>query len=113
MGAQPMPLSPPLSRGGDIEYKAFARVFDEGPAAVIMLIATCYYPTSGYSIYFEPGRGLHEFELLEKPPSGIFNPLVTYNSTSWSTGQRLADPPADVVVTDAYGQHTVEVEPWI
>jgi hypothetical protein len=112
MGAQPVPLSPPLSQGSEIEYRAFARTFDEGPAAVLMLIATCFYPTSGWTIYFKPGEGLHQFDLLEKPPSGIFNPLVTYNSASWATGQRLADPPASVTITDAGGEHDVEVEVW-
>jgi hypothetical protein len=112
MGAQPVPLSPPLSQGLEIEYRAFARTFDQGPAAVLMLIATCYYPTSGYSIYFEPGDAPDEFELLEKPPSGIFNPLVTYNSASWATGQRLAEPPDSVTITDASGEHEIEVEVW-
>ncbi|MGD0570065.1 MAG: hypothetical protein ABSA78_16810 [Candidatus Sulfotelmatobacter sp.] len=113
MGAQPVPVSPPLSRGSEIEYKAFARAFDEGGPAVLVLIATCSYGTSGFTIYFASGQGLNEFELLEKPPSGIVEELVTYYMASWSTSQRLADPPKHVAITDASGTYRVKVEPWL
>jgi hypothetical protein len=111
MGAQPVPVSPPLSRGMDIEYKAFARAF-EGGGAVLSLIATCYYPTAGFSIYFNAESGLKQFELLEKPPQGIVPQLVTYYLGAWTSGQRLDDPPSHVEITDASGTHRVKVEHW-
>jgi hypothetical protein len=112
MGAQPVPVPPPLSRGSDIEYKAFARAFGGGGAAVLSLIATCYYGTPGYTIFFQGGAGLHEFELLETTPKGIEPQLVTYYVGSWTNGQPLASPPTHVEITDAGGTHRVKVEPW-
>lgn len=111
MGAQPEPLSPPLSRGSEIEYKAFARTYDGDEAATISLIATCYYGTSGFTIFFQEA-GINEFELLEKPPSGIVSQLVTYYGASWTSGQRLADPPSHVSITDASGTYRIKVEHW-
>jgi len=111
MGAQPVPVLP-LSHGDAIEYKAYARHFGvSGGAAVLSLIATCSYPTGGYSIYFEPGPGAHQFELLEKVPQ-ISNDLVTYYMASWTSGQPLAQPPRHVRIRDARGEHHIEVKPW-
>jgi hypothetical protein len=111
MGAQPLPVSPPLSRGTAIEYKAFARTF-EGGGAVLSLIATCYYGTPGFTIFFQAGPGPDEFELLEKPPQGVVPQLVTYYLGSWNSGQRLSDPPTHVKIRDAKGEHRVKVEHW-
>jgi hypothetical protein len=111
MGAQPVPASPPLSNGAGIEYKAFARTYKDG-GAVLSLIATCSYPTSGYAIYFAGVSGINEFDLLETPPSGIVMELVTYYIGSWTNGQRLLQPPTHVTITDASGTHRVKVEPW-
>jgi hypothetical protein len=112
MGAQPQPVSPPLSRGSEIEYKAFSRAFGGGRAAVLSLIATCYYGTPGYTIFFQPEAGKNRFELLQTAPTGIEPQLVTYYVGSWTGGQPLADPPSHVEITDAGGTHRVKVEPW-
>ncbi|HTC47538.1 MAG TPA: hypothetical protein VK722_09475 [Candidatus Aquilonibacter sp.] len=112
MGAQPVPVHPPLSHGSDIEYKAFARAFEKGGAAVLSLIATCYYGTPGYTIFFQGGPKPHEFELLETVPHGIEPQLVTYYLGSWTSGQPLANPPGHVEITDAGGTHRVKVEHW-
>jgi hypothetical protein len=111
MGAQPAPISPPLSQGSEIEYKAFARSF-EGDGAVLYLIASCYYGTPGYTIFFQDAPGADEFELLETVPQGIEPDLVTYYVGSWSSGQRLTDPPTHVAITDASGTYRVKVERW-
>ena len=111
MGAQPVPVSPPLSRGLEIEYKAFARPF-KGGGAVLSLIATCYYTTAGYTISFKAEAGLQEFELLETPPQGIVPQLVTYYLAAWTSGQRLSQPPTHVKIRDASGEYRVKVEPW-
>jgi hypothetical protein len=111
MGAQPVPVPPPLSRGMEIEYKAFARAY-EGGGATLSLIATCYYPTSGFTIFFEGNPAPTDFELLEKPPQGVVMDLVTYYMASWTTNQRLEDPPSHVEITDASGVHRVRVEHW-
>src|SRR5260370_5431587 len=72
-----------LSRGLDIEYKAFARSFQpDGTAAVLYLIATCYYKTSGFTIFIEEDSG--QFNLMEQPPTGIFRDIVTYYDASWT-----------------------------
>jgi hypothetical protein len=110
MGAQPTPVSPPLSRGDGIEYKAYARAYEEG-GAVLSLIATCSYPIGGYSIFFEGRSATDEFELLEKAPQ-IAPQLVTYYVASWTSGQRLVKPPTHVEIRDAHGDHRVKVESW-
>jgi hypothetical protein len=111
MGAQPVPLSPALSQGLEIEYKAFARAF-EGDGVVLCLIATCFYGTPGYTIFFQRAPGEDEFELLETSPQGIEPDLVTYYVGSWSTSQRLEDPPGHVAITDASGTYRIKVERW-
>jgi hypothetical protein len=78
MGAQPQPVSPPLSRGSEIEYKAFSRAFGGGRAAILSLIAICYYGTPGYTIFFQPEAGKNRFELLQAAPTGIEPQLVSY-----------------------------------
>jgi hypothetical protein len=51
-------IQPALSRGTAIEYKAFARQFQPNfSAAAVNLIATCYYPSSGFAIFFEEDSG--------------------------------------------------------
>ena len=36
-------------------------------------MATCFYPTNGFSIFFEPVAGdSTKFNLMEQPPTGIF-----------------------------------------
>jgi hypothetical protein len=110
MATQPVPASS-LSHGLAIEYKAFARAF-QGGGAVLNLIATCYYVTAGFKIFFEAQSGLTQFELMETPPSGIVPQLVTYYIADWTSGQRLAQPPTHVKVRDAHGEHVVAVKPW-
>ena len=76
------------------------------------LMASCYYPTSGFTIFFEEDSG--NFKLMEQPPTGGFMNLVTYYSASWPTsgtpGERAM--PKHVMITDSYGEHEVHVEKW-
>jgi len=73
-----------LSHGLAIEYKAFARrFFQDQAAAVPYLMATYYYPTSGFTIFFEEDSG--KYKLMEHPPVGVFMNLVTYCAASWPT----------------------------
>jgi hypothetical protein len=110
MATQPLPVSS-LSRGEAIEYKAFARSFGDG-GAVLSLIATCSYPTGGFTIFFQAESGLAQFELMETPPHGPVPQLVTYYLASWTSGQRLVKPPTQVKIKDARGEHRVPVKPW-
>ncbi|HKV95731.1 MAG TPA: hypothetical protein VJW20_24530 [Candidatus Angelobacter sp.] len=109
MATKPVP-KPELSHGSAIEYKAFARSFQKNGAAVLYLFATCYYPTGGYTIFFESKAG-QEFDLLETR-SQIVNELVTYYVADWTSSQPLVDPPTHVKIRDAHGFHTVPVKPW-
>jgi hypothetical protein len=106
-------LSSALCRGLQIEYKAFARPFTpDKKVAVLYLVATCSYLTTGFTIFFEEDAG--NFKLMEQPPPGVFLNLVTYYSTSWpatgTPGER--ELPAHIMITDAYGEHRVHVKPW-
>jgi hypothetical protein len=111
MAAQPVPVPPPLSHGMEIEYKAFARAY-AGGGATLSLIATCYYPSSGFTIFFQGDPAPTQFQLLETPPQGIVMELVTYYMANWTTDQRLEQPPTHVKITDASGEHRVKVEHW-
>jgi len=75
-------------------------------------MATCSYPTTGFTIFFEEDGG--KMKLMQLPPTGIFENLVTYYSASWPTkgtpGQ--SEIPKHVTITDAYGEHRVHVKPW-
>jgi hypothetical protein len=80
-----MSSAPPseLSHGVEIEYKAFARsYFQNAPkAAVLYLVATCSYGSTGYTIFFEQDSG--QFKLMEQPPIGIVNFTQTFYAASW------------------------------
>jgi hypothetical protein len=103
--------SPALSRGTAIEYKAYARHFQpNSDAGVLILVATCYYDTSGFTISFQSAAT--GFDLVEQPPTGIFRNMVTYYVASWTTGIDADTVPSHVTVTDAFGQHRVHVKTW-
>ena len=102
---------PGPSHGSAIEYKAFARSFQGGSAAVLYLMATCYYGTPGFKLFFE-GSGTDQFTLMETTPQGIEPQLVTYYVADWTSGQPLASPPTQVKIRDAHGVHNVPVHHW-
>jgi hypothetical protein len=111
MATQPV-SKPQLSHGTAIEYKAFARHFHAGGAAVLYLFATCSYPTAGFTIFFQAQSGMTQFELMETTPQGIVPQLVTYYVADWTHGQPMATPPTHVKIKDAHGTHEVPVKPW-
>jgi hypothetical protein len=116
MSATPTPATPQLelSHGAAIEYKAYARsFFQNDPAGVLYLMATCYYPTNGFTISFEPD-GTDRFKLVEQPPTGVFLNLVTYVvATHPATGiSAQSAVPKHVTIVDAQGEHRVHVRPW-
>jgi hypothetical protein len=99
---------PALSRGLEIEYKAFAR-FVQGDQGVLFLTATCFYKNSGMKIFFVEESG--QFKLMQQPPTGHFSHLATYYVATWP---RISFPgkialPTDVTIVDAYGEHKVHV----
>lgn len=75
-------------------------------------MASCYYPTSGFTIFFEEDSG--NFKLMERPPAGIFMNLVTYYAASWpASGTPVqSEMPTHVTITDGYGEHKVHVRKW-
>jgi hypothetical protein len=106
---------PRLSQAIDIEYKAFTRSFLSGAdtAAVLLLMASCWHTTNGFSLYFE--KDGDNYKLMEQPPTGIFLHLYTYYSASWPTQGISGEAdqiPKQVTVTDARGAHSIAVHPW-
>ena len=102
-----------LSHGLEIEYKAFTRSFaQDNAAAVLYLMATCYYPTNGFTIFFEEDSG--KFNLMEQPPTGVFLNLVTYYVASWPPNGVSEEKalPTQVTIVDSHGEHRVHVKPW-
>jgi hypothetical protein len=103
-----------LSHGLAIEYKAFARTFSkDDPAGVLFLLASCYYPTNGFTIFFQENAG--KYQLMEQPPTGVFLNLVTYYAACWPANGvsfESDDLPRHVTIVDAQGEHSVEVRHW-
>jgi len=100
-----------LSRGSGIEYKAYARRFQPNvDAAVVILVATCFYDTSGFTISFQPNAS--GYELVEQPPTGVFRNMVTYYVASWTTGIETDTSPTHVTIVDSFGEHRVHVKAW-
>jgi hypothetical protein len=114
MSSPPSPPPPELSHGVEIEYKAFARSFFQNApqAAVLCLVATCSYGSTGYTIFFE--RDSDKFKLMEQPPTGIIHFLQTFYAATWPTqGVSFeSELPTHVTIVDAQGEHSVEVKPW-
>jgi hypothetical protein len=108
------PQAPTLCNGLEIEYKAFARsFFQKEKAAVLYVVATCYYTHAGMTILFEENTG--KLQLMQQPPTGIFPQLVTYYVASWPTAGapgEVVNVPAEITVVDGYGEHQVPVKPW-
>jgi hypothetical protein len=88
-----------------IEYKAYARSLEKG-AAAIHLVASCYYPRTGITIFFD---GYH---LMQQVATGRFMHHTNFCIASWTTPLPLSDPPNEVRITDAFGEHQVRVAPW-
>jgi hypothetical protein len=108
----PTPAPAGLSHGLQIEYKAFARSFSQGSDGVLYLMATCLYPTTGFTISFEEDSG--NFKLIEQPPTGVFLNLFTYYVAAWPTNGISLEKalPKHITITDGYGDHKVHVKPW-
>jgi len=109
--ASPAP-APILSNAANLEYKAFARSFyQDSTAAVLVLVASCSFPTPGYTIFFQEDGGT--FKLMQTNPTGIEPQLVAYGFASWpASSVGLSQHPSHVTIEDAKGQHKVRVEQW-
>ncbi len=101
-----------LCKGTAIEYKAFKREFFEGEGGVLVVTATCYYPTSGFTVFFEEDSG--KLKLMERAPSGIVPQLVTYYAACWPSNgvPGLSNVPSHVTITDGQGDHKIHVKTW-
>ena len=104
--AEPGGLQPATSK--TIEYRAFARTFDDPKQPVLVLLASCHYPTSGYTLGFQ-GDAEGNWKLLERKPEFAAQVLTYYSITTSQTYEEL---PRSVKVTDAHGTHQVLVENW-
>jgi hypothetical protein len=106
--------APALSHGFAIEYHAYARSFSKGDnGAVLFLLASCYYLTSGFTIFFQENGG--KYQLMEHPPTGVFTNLVTYYAACWPTegvSFEADNLPNHVTIADARGEHVVDVRHW-
>jgi hypothetical protein len=104
--------APVLSNGASLEYKAFARSFFQGSeGAVLLLVASCYFPSAGFQIFFQEDAGT--FKLMQQNPTGIEPQIVTYTFASWpASSPGLSQQPSHVTIEDAHGQHKVRVEHW-
>ena len=99
-----------LSHGLGIDYKVFSRPYDQQGAPVLFLLASCYYMTGAWEIFFE-GAGDKGWKLMERVP-GIVNFLITYYGASFTTAFGLVFPPATAEITDGWGTRQVAITPW-
>ncbi len=96
-----------LSRGGALSYLALSRPYDGPGTVALSLIATCYYPTGRWHIFFTSDSA--GYNLMETVP-GLANQLVTYYVAGFSSGGGLM-PMRSVNITDGYGTHAIPVNP--
>ncbi|HJQ41089.1 MAG TPA: hypothetical protein VKB93_28465 [Thermoanaerobaculia bacterium] len=94
-----------LSRGSAISYLALSRPYDGPGDEALALIATCYYPTGQWHIFFTSDSA--GYNLMETVP-GMVNMLVTYYVAGFSSGGGL-QPMRSVNITDGYGTHAIPV----
>ncbi|HEU4451664.1 MAG TPA: hypothetical protein VFR81_01350 [Longimicrobium sp.] len=100
-----------LASGGGLEYRAFARQVEGIPGWVVTVVASCYYPVSGFVISFE-GSTESGLTLMQEEPKYHYD-LTDFVSASWAPGSVLPpERPQTVHVTDAFGTHTITVEDW-
>lgn len=112
MSAPAVPTSTPqLSQGNAIEYKAYVRKFFETGEGTLFVVASCYYDTSGFTIFFEQNSS-GQLCLMQQPPTGVFLNLVTYYVASWTSNKNADANPNHLMIVDGYGEHHVHVRPW-
>jgi hypothetical protein len=95
------------SAGSAISYLALSRPYNGPGDEALSLIATCYYPTGMWHIFFTSDSA--GYNLMETVP-GLANQLVTYYVAGFSSGGGMA-PMRSVNITDAYGTHVIPVNP--
>lgn len=99
------------AEGSGLVYRAFARQVEGIPGWVVTVVASCYYPVSGWRIFFD-GSTESGLQLMQEEPKDYFD-LTDFVSASWAPGSVLPpERPATVQVTDAFGTHTITVEDW-
>ncbi len=111
--AGPTTPAPVLSNGLQIEYKAFKRTFFTNTTdGVLYLMATCAYPSTGFTIFFEESAG--KFNLMEQPPTGVVLNMDTFYVAVWpaKSVSNESAVPTHVTIVDAQGEHPVHVEHW-
>ena len=93
-------------------YKAYSRPYDGADGAkVISLFASGWYSDAPWELFFTavPGKP-NEYQLMEKVPTIVYF-LKTFYAPSYCSGAGLVDAGSTVIIHDAYGAHTVAVEP--
>lgn len=97
--------------GSGLEYRAFARQVGGISGWVVTVVASCYYPVSGWRIFFE-GSTESGLQLMQEEPRYYYD-LTDFVSASWAPGSVFpSERPASVQVTDGFGTHTITVEDW-
>lgn len=101
-----------LCDGLGIEYRAFKRPYDGGPAEVLDLLASCYFGSTGHHLEIEavPGRQ-GKYKLFDSVPR-VNSPLVSYYAAVYSSGLGLPELGDTITVEDARGEHTVPVHSY-
>jgi hypothetical protein len=91
-----------------ISYSAFLRRLNPNSGAgVILVMASCYYGSTGWTIFFKGNS------LMQVPPPGIVEQHDTFFSASRTSLLELSEPPTVISITDAYGIHEISVGDWV
>ena len=101
-----------LCTANDLVYKAYSRPYDgSGSAPVINLFASGWYGDAPWELFFTAVEGKpNEYQLMEKVPTVVYY-LKTFYAPSYTTGAGLLGAGNTVIIHDARGAHTVNVEP--
>ena len=100
-----------LSQGNAIEYKAYVRKFFETGGGTLFVIGSCYYGTTGFTLFFQENSS-GQLCLMQQPPSGVVLNMVTYYVASWTSNRDTDANPKYLTIVDGNGEHQVHVKPW-
>ena len=102
-----------LCAGMEIEYRAYKRLYDGGPAQILTLFASFAYSETPHKVenYFTavPGKEGEKYQLWQLI-EGPANFIASYYAASYSSQNGLPKLGDTVNIEDASGWHEVKVE---
>ena len=105
----PATIRPCTAQG--LVYRAYKRSYGGGPSQVLSLFASGYYGDAPWTMFFTGVEGKPgTYQLMEKVPTIVYF-IETYYTATHCSGVGLSELGASVTIVDAFGSHSVPIEP--